>query len=286
MGNTDKVDFGVIVQEIRDLNPEDFDNLLCAMSNLKAIREQQAQEPDIEVSDELPCLKIPSELLLPALEFLFMAFIRELGNNMEDDYQTSLFNKLTNNNSMIVSTYYDETQAKEGQFPQIAVKCEGMSMSSQYLGDVAAGGGSGLSFLGGETSSGALTNFNMRFDIFSRNDTEVDILGSLITMALGANLDILRQVFNLHQITYPSYVSAQKVREYGMVFMGTINFTCLKWVNWTESIRMKTYKNVIHRIVAYASDRGAICAPLVQLIVDSGVPIEQTILDAIAERGL
>lgn len=280
--------------EMKDILPfllqlpeNDFTNLVYALQNMKVFKDLQSQIPKTEVPEDLPNLNIPSEYLLPALEFLFMEFLRAMGNNFEDDYKTKIFNSLTNDSGLKVSSYYDTTLTDYGQYPRAVVKCEQMSFSSQYLNDDSENGtvdfGNG-SF--GE-SNAALMNCSMRIDVIDQTYPATNILASIICNNLVANLDILRSVLGLRKIDMPSLIGAQKVRDYGNLFMATITFGCMKDVRWFDKYKEKQYKYFITRLLAKADGEGVDdeYSKILALSMCRGLPLSDSIVNSVAQRG-
>ena len=243
-----------VIHLIKNLPDSDFNNLLYGLQNLKSVRDLQGQKPETEVPLGLPPINLPAEYLLPCLEYLFMMFLRELGNNFNDDYKRQVFNKLTNNNSLKVNTYFDRTTSDPGQYPRAVVKVEQMSLSPEYIGNMNEKGtvefsGSDYSF---GTGNSVQASFSVRIDIIDQAYPATNTLASIVCHNLAANVDKLREVFSLQQITMPTLIGAQKVREYNDLYMATISFNCLKQVSWTDMFTEKTYSNFYHKIIANA----------------------------------
>lgn len=276
-----------ILQNILKLSDNDLSNLIYAMQNVKAVRGLQGETPETEVKEELPALDIPSEYLMPALEFLFMTFLRTMGENFQDDYKTQIFNQLTNNNNLKVSTYFDTTGGMEGQYPKAIVKCEDMSFSSEFLSDVSEN--AEVDFGNGSFGVGnaALMSCSFRIDVIDQTYAAANILGSIICNNLAANLDILREVLNLQQIGFPRLMGAQRVREFGDLFMASITFTCLKQVRWYDKYKEKQYKYFVSRILAHASgeDTSDIYSAILSLSMCRGLPLNDSIINSVAQRG-
>lgn len=241
-----------ILEEFKTLEPQELSNLINALSNLRTFKLRSNSD---KVSPDLPALTIPFQMTPPYLEYLFIGFIKEVCKNYDSDYMYSDPKTLTNNNSLIVNSYFSDDDLKDGQYPKVAVKCESMNFSSAGLGNMAAN--TQISLGGGTTydKKNCWMQFTITFDVLSHSDSEADILATLLSTNLIASMPELRALGDLTQINYPSVMFAQKVREYDKIFLSKVQFGATKEIVWTEVISEKTYNNIIISLLAVCGTR-------------------------------
>lgn len=245
-----------VLQSLRALELEDLNTLTIALDNIKTAKILNSiPERQVDVETELPSLSIPAEYLPPFIENIFIMSLEELMKNYKNDYSYSDPDKLTNNLSVTIKSYYNDNEMKDGQYPKIAIKCDSMRISDSSLANLGAKG----TDLGstGQTIENRMAwlDFNFYFDVMSPFDTEVDILATKYAMHLTQAIPEIRKIAGLYHIDTPSVNYAQKIREYGDLFLARVSFGVKKEMHWQEITKDKTYKSFIIDLIAVCQRR-------------------------------
>lgn len=145
---------------------------------------------------------------------------------------------------------------------------------------------------------------SFHIDVIDQTYPATNMLGSIIVHNLAANLSTLRDVFSLQHISYPTLTGAQRIREFGDLYMASIHFTCKKQVRWYDKYTIKEYTNIVRRLTAYASGERTpeyiqylislgidpdsvgegLYAQIIQLSACRGIPLPEAVLNSLKNR--
>lgn len=204
-----------------------------------------------DLPDNLPNLKVKPYIMLTFAEFQWISFIEELFSNYSDDYRLSDPDELSNDNSVIVTNNFAETNEKLGQKPQVIVQANGSQMNAVSVGNMDPNTNETPWIRDRKI---AQKSMSIRITVVTGNYNETNILANIIQAAIVENHDILRKLFSYGEISFPSMQGAQKTREYSKAFASVVDFQVMTHVKWSNLVRLKTYKNLIFRLRAKATE--------------------------------
>lgn len=249
-----------ISQQLSNLSKESLQQL---RGTIDQILNQRVQSEFEGLSADFPDLRIVPYVLVTYMEYLFISFIEEMfANYSGEEYDIRCSDDLRNDNSVIVSQFFNTVDSQPGQYPRIVVQAHMSDTQPASIGNDAP-----------QTQQinslkNALMTVPMRITIMTPNYSEANNLANNVQMGIVENHDILRRVFKLNSISFPRMTSGQKTREFQSIFAATVDFNVTKYVKWQNITRIKEYKNVILRLVARMKDDKD--SPIIMAVLASG----------------
>jgi hypothetical protein len=242
-----------VLQAIKGLNLNDLNILTIALDNLKTAQVVKSKEKTL-IEHDYPKLSIPLEFTGPFVENLFIALIKNITLKHKYDYSFNCKEEVTNDLSVIIKSYYDDTEMKDGQYPKVAVKCGSMSLSNTSMADLAP---EGVNSTNTQKISRkhCWSDFSLGIDVMAMSEQEADILATKYALGIAQQRDTLREVGNLYYVSYPQVSYAQQIRGYNNVFLSRINVSIKKEVSWDEIVDLETFSNFIVDLMAVCKIR-------------------------------
>lgn len=257
------------LKELSTLTPNDLSLVVEGLTNIITKKNQDiystsgdiysssyASSPytsEMDGSNIPPSIFLKPEYTSPATEYLFISFLEEIfkAKNQPDYYQTNPDDALTNDSSIIICSKYDPTHYKSGQYPKIVVDSPNIQLSSRYISNMSANSSLGFGNYNEISQAKSVPmSIGINLLILSNNRNESNLLGNMAMCGLVVNYPVLRELGHFSFIGSPTFTGAQKVREFGDVFMSSVVFECEKMFNWKTIKTIAEYKDVVVRLKA------------------------------------
>ena len=232
---------------------------------------QQNKFESNKVQDKFPNIVIPTYVLLLNIEYIFTEFLKEIFKNYDEDYRTGCDEDISNDNSIMIVSFNNETLEKKGQYPRIAVQCLGGGASQSSLANVDAS-----NTIDNDKRS-AMMQFSVRIVCMAQNYNEANLLSGIAFVCILENHDLLRNVFGFSQIGFPQIQSAQMLKNYDKVYGSVITFTCTRMIYWANITRLKTFRKIILRLLGQV--KGDVTSPIIQIANMLDLPLNDQVRD-------
>lgn len=265
--------------------PEFSQQELGMLQQIVARQEQSTRvsSSDFNKAFELPALNVPAEFLVNYHQYFFQSFIQEIFNPYEGFYNPSDPDQLTNDSSVKVSSSWNDTDIKTGQNPHVIVDCDGVQLSPFSLGDVSA---NAVPMIGNveRLNSACTMDIGMLFQVVASRPQEATNLANIILVSIAKTRKIIRELFGLYHVTYPSMSPAAPMDgSPSEKFIASIRFSTTKHVYWHETITHQTFRNIIYRLVGVCDPKDN--EPLVQMVLGSDLKLDPKLAEYLRQVG-
>lgn len=271
------MDFNVLKNLLNQLSSTaKTEDLITVKNYLNEAIERTIKKEEILLSKVPVDFKFPAYIMMTNEEALMIDFLEEVFNNFGEDYRVGNPEVTTNDNSINITTSFNQLYEKEGQFPLIVVEALATQSQFLYLSNINEKGKTSFvdeNTIRTKTHKSAEFTIPMRISVVSANKNESNILANCIQFALIENMDMIRHFFKMKQVTFPQVQAAQQIDKFQDLFMASVNFTVIRNVSWVDVFKVKRQKEFYLRLRAkYGEDDPSPIVAIVAKIKDETLP--------------